>query len=84
MTIHYIPIDGELKDAFEKAHPGETVEQAVRYWLEKQVSEGLNPTVTPVADGKRSLVDTAKSIGEKYKLILSDDEIRRIRHEGRP
>ena len=84
MTIHYIPIDGDLKDAFEKTHPGETVEEAVRYWLEKRVSESHTTTVTTVENGKRSLVDTAKSIGEKYKLTPSDDEIRRIRHEGRP
>lgn len=77
MTTHYIPIAGELKVAFEKAHPGETVDQAVKQWLEQQLPHAA-------AEPKVSLVEQARRIREDMKLSLTDDEFRALRHEGRP
>jgi hypothetical protein len=75
MTIMHIAIPDDLKDAFEKKFPGETIEQAVQRLLRAEV--GTAPAAERV-----SLVEMAKSIREKSQPT-TDDEIWALRQELR-
>jgi hypothetical protein len=76
MTIMHIAIPDDLKDAFEKKFPGETIEQAVQRLLRAEVSKGSQTA------GQGSLVEMAKSIRENSQPT-TDDEIWALRQELR-
>jgi hypothetical protein len=76
MTIMHIAIPDDLKEAFEKKFPGETIEQAVQRLLRKEVADQSTST------SNRSLVDMARSIRDQSPPT-SDEEIWAIRQELR-
>ncbi len=71
MTVMHIAIPDDLKDAFEKAYPGETIEQAVERLLRAEVEKHQS---TPPSN-RASLVEMARRIREGTQPT-SDDEIR--------
>jgi hypothetical protein len=77
MGMIQIQISDDERAALEKAHPGETIEAAVQRLIR---AEAARAATSP----KASLVERAKAIAQEMKLTLSDDEIRTLRHEGRP
>jgi hypothetical protein len=78
MGIIQIQISDDVRAALEKAYPDETIEAAVeRLLLEKVV-----PKPAAVA-ANESLSDMARRI-RSGTPPTSDDEIRALRHEGRP
>ena len=79
MTIMHIQIPDDLKEAFENAFPGETIEAAVERLLRAEVAR-QRPALPPRA---QALLEAFDRIREKTTPI-SNDEIRRLRHEGRP
>ena len=78
MTVMQIPIPDDLKEAFEKAFPGETIEQAVQRLLRAEVERRQ---VAPRSN--QGLVEMARQIRERTPPT-SREEIRRLREEGRP
>jgi len=79
MTIMHIQIPDDLKEAFEKAFPGDTIEAAVERLLRAEVSK-RRPALTPRA---QALLEKIRSIRESTPPT-SNEEIRALRHEGRP
>lgn len=79
MTIMHIAIPDDLKDAFEKAYPGETIEQAVERLLRAEVAKRQQMSHSDSA----SLVEQFRRIREQTPST-SDEEIRALREEGRP
>lgn len=89
MTIMQIQIPDDLKEAFEKAFPGETIEQAVERLLRAEVAR--KPPATDVVKGSASRTDKdVEALMEKFRRIrensppTSDEEIWALRQEGRP
>ena len=78
MTIMHIQIPDDLKEAFEKAFPAETLEQAVERLLRAEIERGQ-----ATAKGGQSLLERARRLREKSPPT-SNEEIRALRHEGRP
>jgi hypothetical protein len=79
MTIHYIPVAGEIKDAFETANPGQTIDAAFVRWLNDQSLTRPKPSkeeVEAFMEGMQRIRESGPSV--------SEDEIRKLRHEGRP
>ena len=81
MTIMQIPIPDDLKEAFEKAHPGETIEAAVERLLRAEVARTSRVFATQEA---AKLFASITALAKGMNLQLTDDQFRTLRHEGRP
>lgn len=79
MTIMNLKFPDDLIEAVRKAFPSESLEQVVERLLRAAVSK--RQPEPPV--GSKSLVDTFRDIAREFGP-MTDDEIRRLRHEGRP
>ena len=78
MTIMQIQIPDELKQEFEKAFPSERLEAVIERLLRVEIAHKK----TAAADRTRDVPEAAARLREQTKPI-SNDEIRRLRHEGR-
>jgi hypothetical protein len=78
MTIMHIHIPDDLAEAFPKAFPSESLEQAFERWLRLEVAR------------RQQMTPRAKAIIEAFRRIregstpITDDDVRSLRHEGRP
>ncbi len=79
MTIMHLKFPDDLVAAVQQVFPSETLEQVVERLLRAEVARRQSPA----DDGGQSLVEAFRRIREQTEPI-SDDEIRRLRHEGRP
>jgi len=79
MTIMHIQIPDDLKEAFENAFPGETIEQA----FERLLRAELARRPMPRSPGSQSLVEAFKELSKNFPP-MSHEELRRLRQEGRP
>lgn len=79
MSVMHIQIPDDLKEAFEKAFPGETVDAFVARMMREALSKRSEIEAKP----RESLVEAFKKLREKFPPT-SDEEIRRLREEGRP
>jgi hypothetical protein len=79
MTIMSINIDGDLKRSFEEAFPGEPIEKAIERLLRAEIARRRRRTPEEV----ERLLAEFDAMRAKSRP-LSDEEIRRLRDEGRP
>ena len=79
MGLMQITIPEDLQEAFEKAVPGETIEQAVQRLLRAEI---LRNQQSP-APRSASLVQQFRELAASFGPV-SNDEIRRAREAGRP
>ena len=77
MTIMQIPIPDDLKDAFEKAFPGETIEQAVERLLRAEVER--RTTDADRAKDHAQAFQHIRDFAKDMNLSMSDDEFRAAR-----
>ena len=78
MTIMRINLPDDLKDAFEKAFPGESIEAVIERLIRDEVTR-RKAASRPSGQG---IVEAFKELKAKTTPI-SSDEIRRLREEGR-
>lgn len=79
MSVMHIQIPDDLKEAFEKAFPGEAVDT----FLARMMREALSKRSEIEAKPRESLVEMAKKLASSMPPT-TDEEIRRLREEGRP
>ena len=80
MGMIQIQISDDEKAAFEKAHPGETIEAAVQRFIRTETAK--QPKALS-SEEVAAFMERVRCIREAGPSV-SDDEIRRLRHEGRP
>jgi hypothetical protein len=80
MTIMNIVIPDDLKEAFEKAYPGETITQAIERLLRAEVAR--KPSVHKRPFDTQTLVEMARDIRDGTPST-SNIEICDVRQEGR-
>lgn len=79
MTMIQLNISDDLKEAFDKAFPGETIEQVVERLLRAEVGRRPPPAPSEV----EAYMERIRRIRESGPAI-ADDEIWKLRQEGRP
>ena len=79
MTIMHVQIPDDLMQAFEKAFPSESIEAAIERLLRAEVAR----TADPARPDPQAIMDAFARIRAQTEPT-SNDEIRRLRHEGRP
>jgi DNA-binding IclR family transcriptional regulator len=80
MGMIQIQISDDVKAALEKSYPGETIEAAVERLLKAEVAKQPVPLTSAEIEAFMERVRRIRESGPS----VSDDEIRRLRHEGRP
>ena len=78
MSVMHIQIPDDLRQAFETAFPGETVEAFVARMMREAISRKVQAGEAP----RESLVDAFKRLSQQFPP-MSDEEIRAARAEGR-
>lgn len=76
MTVMHIAIPDDLKDAFERAYPGETIEQGVERLLRAAVDGriGQSPAeVSAFMDRVRKLRDSSQPTTSEQIRALRDE-----------
>jgi hypothetical protein len=81
MGMIQIQISDDDKAAFEKAHPGETIEPAVQRFIK---AETARAAAAPSKEEAAKLLASIRTSAMDMNLQLTDDEFRALRHEGRP
>ncbi len=81
MGMIQIQISDDEKAAFEKAHPGETIEAAVQRFIR---AEAARAETAPSKEDAAKLLASIRALAKDMNLQLTDDEFRALRHEGRP
>ena len=79
MTAITINIADDLKRAFEKAYPDETIEAGVERVLRAEIDRRRTLRAPHEVD---AILEAFARV-QKLTKPLSDDEIRELRHEGR-
>ncbi len=81
MTMIQINISDDLKEAFEKAFPHESIERVVERLLRQEVSTQSKATERDPAEAE-AILNRFRQLAAKFPA-LSQDEIRQLRQEGR-